>query len=61
MGVITTADERISDAKEHLLQANKHLLAVLDEDCWGHDDFNEEYMDKIMEVVLEILKLKRKL
>ena len=61
MGVTTTADEKIAMAKELLSSAYKELLIVLDEDTWGHKDFNEEYITTIHEVSSELLKLKRKL
>ncbi len=61
MGVTTTADTKKEEAKEHLSDAYKALLTVLDENTWGHSDFNKDYIDTIHEVALEILKLKRKL
>jgi hypothetical protein len=61
MGVTTTADEKIRSAKDLISEAYKELLIALDVDTWGHNEFKEEYIDQVQEVVIELLKLKRKL
>ncbi len=61
MSVTTTCDEKIKRVKELILEINRELLIVLDEDTWGHNDYNEQYMDTVMEVMVELLKIKRKL
>lgn len=61
MSVTTTADKKITEAKEKLSEAYKALLVVLDEDTWGHGEFTEEYIDTVQKVSAEILKWKRKL
>jgi hypothetical protein len=61
MSVITTADEHITKAKELISEAYKNLLVVLDEETWGHKDYNETFLDNVQEVAMELLKLKRKL
>lgn len=48
----TTADEKIMNAKDLLSQAYRELLIVLDENTWGHSDFNEEYIDKINDIAM---------
>jgi len=57
----TTADEKITKAKDLISDAYKELLIVLDEDTWGHKDFKDGYIDTVQEVAMELLKLKRKL
>ena len=61
MSVTTTADVKIKRAKDLIAEAYKELLVVLDEDTWGNQDFDEEYLDVVQEVVMDLLKLKRKL
>jgi hypothetical protein len=61
MSVTTTADEKISRAKELISDAYKELLIALNEDTWGHDDFNSEYIETIFKVSMKLLKLKSKL
>lgn len=61
MSVRTAADEKIIEAKEHLAQAYKALLTVLDEDTWGHSEFDQEYIDTVKEAAFDVLKWKRKL
>lgn len=61
MGVVTTADEKISRAKELMNEAYKELLICLNDETWGHNDFSSEYIDAIQEVAVELIRLKRKL
>lgn len=61
MGVRTTADEKIEEAKEHLAKAYAALLVVLDEETWWHRDYTADYIDNVQNVNAEIMKLKRKL
>lgn len=61
MSVTTKADEKIINAKNLISEAYKELLIVLDDETWGHSDLKEEYLSKVQEVALELLKLKRKL
>lgn len=61
MGVRTTADEKVTKAKELISEAYRELLVALDDDTYGHDDFKEDYTDLLQEVAMELLKLKRKL
>ncbi len=61
MSVTTTADEAIREAKENLSGAYKSLVCFLDEDTWGHSDYDNDFIDKVSEIALELLKLKRKL
>lgn len=61
MSVTTTADEKRDEAKDHMKQAYECLLVALDEDTWGSTDYNDDYVDKLHEVAIKILKLKRKI
>ena len=54
MSVRTTADERIDQAKEHLAEAltaiegaESNLRDIVVDRCWGYDEFNEEYTEKL--------------
>lgn len=61
MSVTTTADEKITKVKQLLSESYKELLICLDEDTWGYEEFDEEYIDKIQKVAFELIKLKRML
>ena len=61
IGVTTTADERLAEAKEHLNDAYKCLMEVCNPETWGHNDFKDEYLEKLFEVNIDILKIKNKL
>lgn len=61
MGVVTTADNRRDEAKEHINEAYKCLIEMLDEDTWGYDQYTDVYIETVEEVMLELRRLKRKL
>lgn len=61
MGVTTTADEKLRSAREKIDGAYKDLLEFLNEDTWGHSEFQTDFIDKVHETALELLKIKRKL
>jgi hypothetical protein len=61
MSVTTTSDEKIILAKEYINYAYKELLSAIDDNTWGHDEFNDEYLNKIEDAILQLLKLKRML
>ena len=59
MSVQTTADEFLNDAKEFVDKAISDLNKV--QDSWGWDDWSNEYQIKILEVILELIKIKHKI
>jgi len=61
MSVNTAADEKINKAKEHISRASKELLNVLDKDCWGNSNLNDDYIEEIETIVISLLKMNRKL
>lgn len=61
MSVITEADRKIQEAKNHLANAYSALLVVLDESTHGHHDLRTDFIDDVNEMAGDILKMKRKL
>ena len=61
MSVTTKADERLEDAMDHINEAQKAIMEVLDPDTWGHDEYKPEFIDELTLVLFDILKLKRKM
>lgn len=61
MGVITTFDEKVEEAKSALSVAIKSIQVCLDEDTWGYSDIKSEYIDELAETFAIIIKIKRKL
>jgi hypothetical protein len=61
MSVVTTADEKVSEAKESVRTAIQSLSAILIEDCWGHDGFNDDYREKLSESFDLLRQVKEKL
>ena len=59
MSVQTTADEFLNDVKEFVDKAISDLNKV--QDSWGWDDWSDEYQIKILEVILELTKIKHKI
>jgi hypothetical protein len=61
MSVRTEADERLDAARSKIRAARKDLLAVLDEETWGHDDFNDEFRLTINDSAQELYVILNKL
>lgn len=61
MSVRTTSDEKLDDARNHILSAQKLLLEVVHPDTWGHDEYSDEFVEKILEASIELIKLSRKI
>lgn len=61
MGVRTTADEHLDSAGESVKQAIKDINAVLFEECWGHDEYRDDYRDTLYEVYHKLVDIKRRL
>lgn len=61
MGVVTTSDRKRSEAKEHINEAYKCLVEALDSDTWGSDEYNKEYLAKMEEALICLIRLKRDL
>lgn len=61
MGVTTTADRKIEDAKQSIESARKALLEVVEGDIWGAGDYNDEYTDLIYDSIKKLAKINRKL
>ncbi len=61
MGVITTADEMLSSAKNHIKEAARDLSQIIVDEVYGHDEFSEEYKEKMREVLNDLIAIKIKL
>ncbi len=61
MSVTTTADERLDDAKRGIREAVLSLNEILVGECWGHDQWNEEYRAKMREAYAALLRLRDQL
>ncbi len=61
MGVTTTADEAITTAKENIKDAIKALQVALDEETWGSNQYNDDYLHTIEITLIELMVIKRKL
>ena len=61
MGVNTTADDKIQEAKEAINTAKKLLFDAIDDDTWGSKDFKESYVLDVESIIMELINIKRKL
>jgi bifunctional pyridoxal-dependent enzyme with beta-cystathionase and maltose regulon repressor activities len=61
MGVITEFNEKIDAAKLNLEEAIKNIRDCTDEEIYGYSDVNQEYKDNLIEVLMQLIKIKRTL
>jgi len=59
MSVRTAADEALEDVRNHINDAYKSLLIVINPDTWGSDCYSEEFNKKLMETLTELNKLRK--
>lgn len=58
---VTTADEKLEEAKEYIRAAHAALLIVAEPETLGHDEFSPTTINTIDEVVVDLMKIRRKL
>lgn len=61
MSVITEADRKLTEARQAIRVALKAINEIVVEECWGHDQWNEEFTSKVQEAHSILIKLRRKL
>lgn len=61
MGVETKADQTIDKVKEHITEAYKGLLDILEDNVDGADDFAESYKSDFPDIIHTLLDIKRKI
>lgn len=59
MSVETTADKNLSEAKKHLNEACKELTSFINDETWGHNEYNANFIDDVTNILIELLKLKK--
>jgi len=59
MSVRTTADDALENAREHILDAYKSLLVVINPDTWGSDCYSVEFNKKIMDAMNQLNELRK--
>ncbi len=61
MSVITSADQNIEEAKDHIKNAIQNLHKVIDPDTWGSKEYKAEYRKKIMDNYIKLLQIQEEL
>ena len=61
MGVTTTADEKIQNAREDVKSAIKNLHTALDPETWGSDEYTSERDDELLDIYKTLLDVRKKL
>jgi hypothetical protein len=59
MGVTTTADEHLESARDNVSSAIRHLSEIVIEECWGHDEFVDEYRARIEQAFDQLRAVKK--
>lgn len=59
--MMTTADQKIEEARQDLISAYRNILMVLDPETHGHEIFKRDYILDLHEISKSILILKDKL
>lgn len=61
MGVRTTADEKLDEARESTDKALKALNEIIVNECCGHDEWNDKFTQQIHESHSMLIQIRRKL
>ena len=61
MGVQTTADAKLDEARSLTQKALKALNEIIINECWGHDKFNEAFTKQILESHALLIEVRSKL
>lgn len=61
MGLRTTADEKLDEAREATDQALKALNEIVVNECWGHDEYKKEFTQQIHEAHFMLIQIRTKL
>ena len=59
MSVCTESDRKIDKAKDSIQEVWDNVIDVIKGDVWGTSDYNQSYIDNLMEVQILLLKIKR--
>lgn len=55
----TTMDEKISTIKDTVKDLYKSILAALDSNTWGYDDYSDKFIQKLEEAAIKVSELNR--
>lgn len=55
----TAADEHLNKARNHLQKMRKELFEVLDPKTWGHNEFEDDFIDALHDAIPKIRELER--
>lgn len=58
---MTTFEEKREDAKKHLAEAIDALFICTNPQTYGISDFKDSYVDELLLVLSELIRLKRKI
>lgn len=61
MSVRTEADEKLDETRDHLNHAIESLSEIVVDRCWGWDQFNDEYQEKLQQTLNALLKIRQDL
>lgn len=59
MSVITTADEKIAEAKNSIMEANILLLAAINPKTWGYNDYNSDFIESLHDAIKKLREIQK--
>ncbi len=57
----TAADDLRDSTRESITEAIKNLAEIVIDKVYGHDDYTEEYKNRLTEVLIDLIKIANKL
>lgn len=58
MGVRTTADDKVDEAKDHVQKAIECLSEVVIRKCYGTDEYSVDYLNRLRKQLVVLLEIR---
>ncbi len=59
MSVTTTADEKITEARNSIMEANIALLAAINPQTWGYNDYENDFIDSLHDAIKKLREIQK--
>lgn len=61
MGVVTTADEKLNQARASVADAIRSLSEIVIGECWGSDEFTVETQTRLHKSLMSLIEIRNDL